>query len=112
MFFSVKKRLKYTANTTTDSGNYPLLLQSLSYTILSRGKGVKCVKIGKRIERLRKELGIKQWELADVLHIGRSTLSGYETNRRSPDLSTLCLLADYFEVTTDYLFGRTDKKRN
>lgn len=69
------------------------------------------MRIGRRIERLREELGIKQWELADALHIGRSTLSGYETNRRSPDLNTLCQMADYFDVTTDYLLGRTDKRK-
>ncbi|PZM61859.1 helix-turn-helix domain-containing protein [Paenibacillus dendritiformis] len=59
-------------------------------------------------ERLKRLRGIKkknQQEVADELGISRSTYSGYESGQREPDFDTLRMIADYFEVTTDYLLG-------
>lgn len=59
-------------------------------------------------ERLKRLRGIKkknQQEVADELGISRSTYSGYESGQREPDFDTLRRIADYFEVTTDYLLG-------
>lgn len=48
-----------------------------------------------------------QKELAVLLNMSVATISNYEKGVHSPDLSTICKLADYFQVTTDYLLGRT-----
>lgn len=62
----------------------------------------------KRIENLREKEKITQKNLAVKLGIARTTYSGYENGAREPDLETLKKIADYFEVSTDFLVGRTD----
>lgn len=64
--------------------------------------------ISNTLTRLRTERGIYQKELAAYLNVSVGTISNYEKGIHSPDLDTLCRLADYFSVTTDYLLGRTD----
>lgn len=63
--------------------------------------------VGVKIAKLRKEKEVGQKELAAFLRMSIGTISNYEKGVHSPDLSTLCKLADYFQVTTDYLLGRT-----
>lgn len=58
-----------------------------------------------RLISLRKEKGMTQTDLANVIHVKRSTVSGYETEGKEPNLETICALAKYFGVTTDYLLG-------
>lgn len=60
-----------------------------------------------RLVELRKEKGLSQVALAKELDVDCSTIAKYETGDRLPDLVMLCKLADYFNVTTDYLVGRT-----
>ena len=62
---------------------------------------------GRILTELRKEKEIGQKELAVYLNVSVGTVSNYENDVHSPDLSTLCKLADFFGVTTDYLLGRT-----
>lgn len=62
---------------------------------------------GEILADLRHEKGIGQKELADYLRLSVGTISNYENNIHSPDLETLCKIADYFGVTTDYILGRT-----
>lgn len=62
---------------------------------------------GAILARLRQEKEIGQKELAAYLQVSIGTISNYENNVHSPDLTTLCKLADYFGVTADYLLGRT-----
>ena len=62
---------------------------------------------GEILAELRLEKGIGQKELADYLRLSVGTISNYENNIHSPDLETLCKIADYFGVTTDYILGRT-----
>lgn len=62
---------------------------------------------GERIRRLREERGLTQLDLANILNISNVMLSRYENNKRYPDYKTLNRLADYFDVSTDYLLGRT-----
>lgn len=62
----------------------------------------------KRIIELRQKKGLTQNELADLVQISRSALSLYEIGKRQPDFDTLQRMADFFNVTTDYLLGRTD----
>ncbi len=61
-----------------------------------------------RLKQLRKEKGLTQEELALIISKNRSTVAGYETERKEPDHETLKKLADYFEISVDYLLGRTD----
>lgn len=63
-----------------------------------------------RLKRLRTEKGITQKELADRLHISRSTIAGYESLGKEPDGEKLCALADFFGVSVDYLLGGTDSR--
>lgn len=64
--------------------------------------------LGNRLKKLRQERGLSQLELAKQLQISNVTLSRYETNKRSPDYETLYALADFFDVTTDFLLGRSN----
>ena len=64
--------------------------------------------IGETLADLRKEKGLGQKQLASLLNISVGTVSNYENGVHSPDLLTLCRLAKFFDVTTDYLLGRTD----
>lgn len=65
---------------------------------------------GIRLKELRKEKSINQKELATLLKVSASTIGMYEQGRRDPDTNTLKFLADYFDVSTDYLLGRTDER--
>ena len=59
-----------------------------------------------RLIGLRQKEGLLQRDVADQLHIDRSTYSYYERGKTNPPLDILIKLADYFGVTTDYLLGR------
>lgn len=61
-----------------------------------------------RLKALRTQQSKTQQEMADLLGITRQGYAKYENNLGEPDNSTLSKLADYFEVSTDYLLGRTD----
>ena len=65
------------------------------------------MKLGEILALLREERGIGQRELAGYLNVTAGTISNYAHNIHSPDPVTLCRLAEYFGVTTDYLMGRT-----
>lgn len=60
-------------------------------------------------KKLRLAQGLTQEELASKLHISRSRIGMYETGSRQPDFETLELIADFFNVDTDYLLGRSNK---
>lgn len=60
-----------------------------------------------RLKYLRKDLNLTQEDLAEKLSISRSTVAGYETERKEPDYTMLEKLADFFNVSVDYLLGRT-----
>jgi transcriptional regulator with XRE-family HTH domain len=62
----------------------------------------------KRLKRLREDAGMQQQDMAKVLKIAKSTYHNYETGKREPDIDTLKIIAEYFNVTVDYLIGKTD----
>lgn len=62
---------------------------------------------GERLYRLRISKSVYQKELAVYLHVSIGTISNYENGVHQPDLKTLCKIADYFQVSADYLLGRT-----
>lgn len=68
-------------------------------------------KFGKRLKTLRTDKNLKQSELADILELSTSTIGMYEQGRRYADLDTLKKIAEYFDVSVDYLIGRTDIKK-
>lgn len=59
--------------------------------------------ISTRIVSLRKDAGLSQQRLADDLNLSRRAISLWETGRRTPDVQSVLLLADYFQVSLDYL---------
>ncbi|MBQ3497607.1 MAG: helix-turn-helix transcriptional regulator [Clostridia bacterium] len=61
-----------------------------------------------RLKALRKERGISQVKLSMDLNLSQNTISRYETGVREADYKTLILIADYFDVSIDYLLERTD----
>ena len=69
------------------------------------------------LKKLRKEKGLSQEEMAAKLNVVGRTYGSWERNDREPDFSTLCKIADFFNVSTDYILGRVPmnievKKRN
>ncbi|ASA96856.1 helix-turn-helix transcriptional regulator [Anoxybacillus flavithermus] len=64
--------------------------------------------LGDRLKRLRLEKKLTQEELGKKINVTKVSISGYENGNRTPDTETLQKLADFFNVTTDYLLGRTD----
>ena len=64
-----------------------------------------------RLKELRKKRRITQQRLAIELSMSQNTISRYETGEREADYKTLILLADYFQVSIDYLLERTNDPR-
>ncbi len=64
-----------------------------------------------RLRALRKMQQETQEHAANGIGISRGMLSNYELGTREPDFVMLCHIADYYEVTTDYLLGRSDEMR-
>lgn len=63
--------------------------------------------LGKQMKLLRSQHDLTQQALADALSIGKSAIALYETGRRQPDPETLDKIAEFFDVSIDYLLGRT-----
>lgn len=61
-----------------------------------------------RLKELRKKRRISQVALAMELNLNQNSISRYETGEREADYATLIALADYFNVSIDYLLGRTE----
>ncbi|MDT2752305.1 helix-turn-helix transcriptional regulator [Enterococcus thailandicus] len=59
-----------------------------------------------RIKKLAKQKDISIYQLEEEIDIGRNTI--YQWNKRTPSADKLQKVADYFNVSTDYLLGRTD----
>ncbi len=59
-----------------------------------------------RIRELRENMGLRQIDVANATGIDQKTLSNYETEKTNPDSYALIKLADFFEVSIDYLLGR------
>lgn len=69
------------------------------------------VTFGQRLKELREERGLTQQDVADILNVGRPTIAGYETKGKQPDYDKLKILANYFDVSVDYLIGNTDIRK-
>lgn len=64
-----------------------------------------------RLKELREERRLSQDGLALKLNVSQSTISAYEVGDRTPDLETLIAIAQFFNVSLDYLAGQTDLKQ-
>lgn len=61
-----------------------------------------------RIVQLKKERHLMQKDIASVIHVTTRQYQRYEKNETQPTLRVLIALADYFDVSLDYLVGRSD----
>lgn len=66
-------------------------------------------KVGKRIKELRRKAGKTQEEISEELGMNIKTYRAIETGARVGKIDTLCLLAEYFHTSLDYLVGREEK---
>ena len=64
-----------------------------------------------RLAELRKRKNISQLKLAMELNLNQNSISRYETEEREMDYKTLIAVADYFNVSIDYLLERTDNPK-
>lgn len=68
------------------------------------------VKFAERLQALRKEKGMTQREMAELMQMQLRSYQHYEGGDRRPDYEGLIALADYFGVSIDYLLGRSDQR--
>ena len=65
--------------------------------------------IGDRLRKLRKNKGIKQEELANIIGVDKSTISLYEIGKNDPSDKVKIEIAKYFNISLDYLMGVIDE---
>ena len=61
-----------------------------------------------KLKEIRKAKGISQLKLALDLNMSQNTICRYETGEREPGINELIKIADYFNISIDYLLGRTE----
>lgn len=62
--------------------------------------------LGSRLTQLREALGLTKSEVARRLHVGNTTYSNWEYGLREPNADMIVTLAEFYDVSTDYLLGR------
>lgn len=63
------------------------------------------------LKDLRKRENLNQSELAGAIGVSRSTIGMYESGKREPDFETMEAIADYFNVSMDYLHGKPEQQQ-
>ncbi|MCL6446826.1 MAG: helix-turn-helix transcriptional regulator [Armatimonadetes bacterium] len=66
---------------------------------------------GQRLKVLREEKKLSQEELGKIFHLSQSTIAYYEKDKKQPSQKTLQKFADFFNVSVDYLLGRTNNPK-
>ncbi len=66
--------------------------------------------LGMRIKNLRETANLTQLDLAAQLNVSNTTLSQYESGQRVPSDDIKIKIAEFFNVSVDYLLGKVDKK--
>ncbi|MDR6880388.1 helix-turn-helix transcriptional regulator [Bacillus sp. 3255] len=61
-----------------------------------------------RLKYLRNQKNMTQEQLGQKINVTKVSISGYENSNRTPDMETLQKIADFFEVSVDYLLGRSE----
>ncbi len=64
-----------------------------------------------RLKELRTQQRLSQVKVSMDLNMNQNSLSRYETGRREADYKTLIILADYYDVSIDYMLGRTENPK-
>ena len=64
-----------------------------------------------KLKYAREEAGYTQEQVANFLHISRTTLANYELGYRNPNLDTLALLCDFYCISADWLLGTRGGKK-
>jgi len=64
---------------------------------------------GEKLRKLRKEKKLTMKEFGEKFNLAESTISGYETGNRKPEITIIEKFADFFDVSVDYLLGREIK---
>ena len=80
-----------------------------TFMLIINAGGVKMT-FGERLKLLRDEKGLTQEQIGEIINVARPTVAGYETKGKQPDHDKLNKLADYFNVSTDYLLCRTNER--
>ena len=80
--------------------------QSYPFSLTLNAKGLNM----NRLKKLRKANGLTQHQLANELGMIKQTYSNYENEKREPNIATLIELANYFDVSVDYLIGKEPMK--
>ena len=65
--------------------------------------------LNENIKRLRLSRGINQVEFAKIMGVSKQCVSNWENDNVMPSIEMLCRIADFFNVTTDYILGRNEK---
>lgn len=65
---------------------------------------------GERLKELRKSKNLTQEQLANIFYLNKSSISRYENNTQLPENDLLQSIADFFQISVDYLLGRDDSK--
>ena len=76
-----------------------------------RSRGIRNMNIGQRIKKLREDEHLSQLELAKIINVCNTTVSQYENGSRTPSDDIKIKLANYFNVSTDYLLGLSDNEK-
>lgn len=63
-----------------------------------------------RLKNLRREKGLTGQELGEIFNVTKTAISYWENSKTFPDELTLKKMAEFFDVSLDYLLGRTDKR--
>ena len=77
------------------------------YNIIKDGGGILEI-ISKRLKQLREDAGLSQSKIGQLVGVPQSSIYRYEQGQSTPSPKTFRWYADYFDVSLDYLFGRTD----
>lgn len=67
--------------------------------------------LGDRIRELRNSRSLSQVELAKQLHVSKQTISNWENNNVPPSIDTLIRIANFFDVSTDYLLEFNNERK-
>lgn len=68
--------------------------------------------LGQRLRQLRNERKMTQEELSEKFFINKSSISRYENNTQMPELELLLRISNFFDVSLDYLIGKTENRNS
>lgn len=96
----------------THTDNYIFGLQFSMIRVIMRLTqigGCNMKEVGKRLKALRDSIGFSQVKMAEAVGSTQSSINRYENGQSTPPVELFRRYADYFDVSLDYIFARTDK---